>query len=62
MYYVTNMNSSNKQKLSALDRVCEALESGALSSETLLNECLQYMSSDQIEEVLHVLGFDEDDE
>ena len=56
------MNSSNRQKLSALDRVCEALESGALSSETLLNECLQYMSSDQIEEVLHVLGFDEDDE
>ena len=56
------MNFNTKQQLSALDRVCELLETGLLDSETLLNECLQYMSGDDITEVLHALGFDEDDE
>lgn len=56
------MNTSTRMKLSALDRVVELLESGSLSSETLLNECLQYMSADQIEDVLHVLGYDEDED
>ena len=56
------MNTSTKRHLSALDRVCELLESGLLDSNTLLWECLQYMNSDQVEEVLHTLGFDEDEE
>ena len=47
-------------KQSPLDRVCELLEFGLIDSDTLLNECLQNMSSDQVEEVLTALGFDED--
>ena len=49
-------------KQSPLDRVCELLEFGLIDSDALLNECLQNMSSDQVEEVLHTLGFDEDEE
>ena len=56
------MNTSTRQKLSSLDRVCELLESGLLDSNTLLWECLQYMNTDQIEEVLHTLGYDKDEE
>lgn len=47
-------------KQSPLDRVCELLESGLLDSDTLLNECLQYMSADQVEEVLDTLGYGEE--
>jgi len=48
--------------MNARDKAVSLLESGVLSSEALLTECLQYMSSDDIADVLDTLGLGDDDE
>ena len=40
----------------------ELLDSGILTPDVLLNECIQYMSNDDIADVLETLGFSQIDE
>ena len=44
-------------KPTALNRAADLLDSGQLSSDALLNECLQYMSNDTLDKILEVLGY-----
>ena len=43
------------------DKAVELLDSGLITADALLNECLQYMSNDDIEDVLNTLGFYSED-
>jgi len=43
--------------MNAREFAIELLDSGILTPDALLNECLQYMATHEIEEVLETLGF-----
>jgi hypothetical protein len=40
----------------------ELLESGILTPDVLLNECIQYMSDDDMKDILYTLGYSVIDE